>query len=335
MEEIALSGVPASVSTAFREADPAARATILGEMANHQAAAIYDTRRAEPGWRTQPPRRVGSLARAVLFVMAKDEADIIGQNLAHHHALGFRRFFVLDNASTDGTADVIAAFRAAHGDASVFYAYDFVTGHYQAAKMKALDAFMQSYLHYEDTQPEWLFFVDADEFITCGSVEHERSIESFNRILNDASKNLLVFHWVQCSSAEVIRSLPDRHDLFEAFPHSWPRMRAQVPKIAYRIGRGLSPIQGNHSVTAFPYDLSTVAVMAEVDFYLFHFPNRTVDQLRKKVVNANTALSATKDRDGLSGTASHWRVYYGWYREHGDAALERILAEHISGCTGG
>lgn len=317
----------------FVTADPGHRAGLVHEIANERAAAAYDAHRAGLEWLPQPPRRVEALARAVLFIMIKDESDIIHQNLAHHYALGFRRFFVLDNASTDPSASVIAAFRAAHRDAEVFYAYDFVVGHYQAAKMKALDVFMRSYLHYEDVQPEWLFFVDADELITCASADPEAGCAMFNQILNDPERNLLVLHWVQCASTEVMQSLPGTPDLFAAFPHPWRRMKARVPKIAYRVGRGLEPIQGNHNVVSFPYELSSVAVMAEVGFYIFHFPNRTVEQLRKKVINANIALSVTPDRDGLGGTASHWRTYYEWYSRHGDPALERILEEHISGCT--
>ena len=302
-------------------------------IANKQASAIYNLRRSEPQWKPQTPGRIEALHKAVLFIMIKDEADIIGQNLEHHYALGFRRFFILDNASTDDTANVVSAFRTAHQDAGVFYAYDYIVGHYQALKMKTLGIFMKSYLHYEEVQPEWLFFVDADEFITCGSSEHDRSAQIFNHLLNDASKNLLVFHWVQCASEQVVQTIPREASLFDAFPHTWPRMKAEVPKIAYRIGMDLEPIQGNHNVTSFPYNLSTIAVMADANFYIFHFPNRTVDQLRKKVINANIALSATPDRDGLGGTASHWRTYFNWYSMHGDVALEHILSDHIKGCT--
>lgn len=319
-------------SPAGLQAVPTNRISEVRENTNKQGKLAFDAQRGSVFWEPQAPRRIEALIRAVLFIMAKDEGDIIGQNLEHHYALGFRRFFVLDNASTDDTAAVVSRFRASHADAEVFLAYDFVVGHYQAAKMKALDAFMQAYLSYEDIRPEWLFLVDTDEFITCGLSEQDDRIEKFSDILNDRSKNLLVFHWVQCASDHVIQELPARRSLFEDFPLTWPKMKVQVPKVAYRIGNGFVPIQGNHSVESYTGGDSTVAVMAEIGFYLFHFPTRTVAQLRKKLINGNTALSATKDRDGLSDTATHWRTYYQWYVQHGDAAIENIIREHIDGC---
>lgn len=311
---------------------PKDRIPEIRDRTNKQGKIAFDAQRGSVFWEPQAPRRIDALIRAVLFIMAKDEGDIIGQNLAHHYALGFRRFFVLDNASTDDTAAVVSSFRASHADAEVFLAYDFVVGHYQAAKMKALDAFMQAYLSYEDIQPEWLFLVDTDEFITCGISEHDNADEKFSGILNDPTKHLLVFHWVQCASDHVIHELPTRRSLFEDFPLTWPKMKVQVPKIAYRVGKGLVPIQGNHSVERYTGGDDSVAVMAEFGFYLFHYPTRTVAQLRKKLINGNMALTATKDRDGLSDTATHWRTYYQWYLQHGDPAIENILREHIDTC---
>lgn len=315
------------------QAAPVDRIWRIRDATNARATTVFNAHRASQSWQPQPPRRIEGLRRAVLFIMAKDEGDIIGQNLEHHYALGFRRFFVLDNASTDDTAAVIAAFRTAHADAEVFAAFDFVVGHYQAAKMKALEAFMRAYLSYEDIQPEWLFFVDTDEFITCGLSEHDRCVEHFDAVLNDPSKTLLIFHWVQSASRGVMQDLPAGQDLFAAFPLAWPEMKVAVPKIAYRLGRGLEPIQGNHSVESYVHDDNSIAVMADLGFYLFHFPTRTVAQLRKKLINGNTALKATKDRDGLSETASHWRTYYRWYLQSGDAAIENIIREHIGSCS--
>ncbi len=322
----------ASPDLAFDAATPLRRAELIGGIASGRATAAFDRHRASLDWMPQPPRTIPALARAVLLLMVKDEAEIIGQNLAHHHALGFRRFFILDNGSTDATAAIIAEFRARHPDASVFSAFDYVVGHYQAVKMKALTAFAQTYLQYETVQPDWVFFVDADEFITCADAG-PGAPERLAAVLDDPNRSLLVFHWAQCGSAAVLETLDRGRDVFEAFPLVWPRMTVPVTKVAFRLGRGLEPIQGNHSVERFGGGLSEVAVMAELGFYLFHFPMRTVEQLRKKVLNADRALSATVDRDGLGGTATHWRTYHQWYAQAGDVALRQVIAEHIAGCA--
>lgn len=319
-----------SPDMAFNAATPRQRADLISEIASRRAADAFNRHRAGLDWVPQPPHAIPALAKAVLFLMVKDEAEIIGQNLAHHYALGFRRFFILDNASTDLTATIIADFRARHPDTGVFCAFDYVVGHYQAVKMKAMAGFMQTYLQYETVQPEWLFFVDADEFITCAEPGTEAR---FAALLDDPACSLLVFHWAQCASPSVLETLEPGRDVFEAFPLVWPRMKVPVTKVAYRLNHGLEPIQGNHSVDSFQGRLSEVAVMAELGVYLFHFPMRTVEQLRKKVLNADRALSATVDRDGLSGTATHWRTYHQWYAQAGDVALRQVIAEHISGCV--
>ncbi len=319
------------VESEYQNANPAVRTDIIRNVMNPQSEVAYNKARTKIGWAFHPPKTIETLKRAVLFLMVKDEADIIRQNLDHHYALGFRRFFILDNASTDETGLKIIQFRSDHADADVFYAYDYIVGHYQALKMKALDQFMQSYLHYEDIKPNWLFFVDADEFINF-TTENDSDVERVNDLLLDETKNLLIFHWVQCASNTVIGNLPGEYNIFSEFPNAWPRMKVAVPKIAYRIGRGLSPIQGNHMVESFPYDFSSAVLMAELSMFMFHFPNRSVEQLRKKLLNANKALTSTKDRDGLSDTAGHWRTYYQWYIQSGDQALIHILNDHIKGC---
>ncbi len=322
----------ASLEAAFEAAAPRPRAELVGRIANDRAAGAFDRHRAGLDWMQRPPREVPALRRAALFLMVKDEAEIIWQNLSHHYALGFRRFFILDNASTDNTAGIIAAFRDAHPDAALFSAFDYVVGHYQALKMKALMAFMDVYLHYESVQPDWIFLVDADEFVTCvgpdGEAEHRLAA-----LLDDPSLNMLVLHWVQCGSDEVLDVLPPGGEILALFPRAWSRMKVPVTKVAFRTRRGLEPIQGNHLVGAFPYPLSSVAVLAEAGIYMFHFPTRTVEQLRRKVVNANRALSATVDQDGLSDTATHWRTYYQWYQQAGDAALRQVIAEHNRSCA--
>ncbi len=322
----------ASLEARFESADSRQRAALLAQIANQRAAVAFDAHRAGLDWDPQRPRPIPALRKAVLFLMVKDEAEVIGQNLDHHYRLGFRRFFILDNASTDRTAELIAAFRMGHADANVFSAYDYIVGHYQALKMKALMSFMQVYLHYEDVPPEWVFFVDADEFITCASSEYGVSESRFEAMLDDPDKTVLIFHWAQCSSTEILETLPPDRMMSEAFPAVWPCMAVPVTKVAFRLGRALEPIQGNHLVEDFPHARTSAAVMAEIGFYMFHYPMRTVEQLRRKLINGNRALSATVDRDGLSGTATHWRTYHQWFEQSGDEALRRAIGGHIESC---
>ena len=313
-------------------AEPGLRARMLDDFANQVAIHHFNALRASPSWQPQRPQAIPALARAAIFMMAKDEADIILQNLVHHYRLGFRRFFILDNNSTDATASLIADFRARYQDAGVFCASDFIVGHYQAVKMNALARFAESYLQYDETPLEWMYFLDADEFITAAFGDFATTASHLTAMLSNPDFNVIYFHWAQCASQQPIRALSGQADLFETFPVVWRQMHVPVPKVAIRAGRGLTVIQGNHGVESFPYDAQTAALAAGTGTYLFHFPNRTIEQLRKKLVNGNLALKSSSDRAGIENTAGHWRTYYDWYVQHGDAALANILNSHIQDC---
>lgn len=59
----------------------------------------------------------------VAVMMVRDEDHIVGDNLEHHHRVGFRKFVILNNLSTDQTAARIADFRARFPDSVVAEIY--------------------------------------------------------------------------------------------------------------------------------------------------------------------------------------------------------------------
>ena len=130
-------------------APPRERARLIDTAANQTAARHFNLLRASTDWCPQQPSPVAALAGCAICMMVRDEADIIVQNLQHHYDLGFKKFFILDNNSTDQTAQLIMEFRNSHEDAGVFYASDYIVGHYQAVKMNSLARFAESYLQYE------------------------------------------------------------------------------------------------------------------------------------------------------------------------------------------
>ena len=313
-------------------AEPYQRARMLNELANQAATTQFNALRASPGWQPQKPHTIPALARAAICMMVKDEADVIAQNLEHHYNLGFRRFFILENNSTDATGLLIADFRARYPEARVFCASDFVVGYIQAVKMNALARFAETYLQFDDEPLEWMFFIDADEFITPAFSDIGASVSRLAAMLENPEFNLIYFHWAQCASSSLLRDIPDHTDLFATFSVVWQKMAVPVPKVAIRVGKGLQVIQGNHSVESYPYPAQSAALAAGAGFYMFHFPNRTVEQLRRKLVNANLALQPGRRSNGIENTAGHWRTYFEWYTEHGDVALENILKSHIQDC---
>ena len=180
---------------------------------NHRAQQRFDALRAGPFWHVRSDVTLPALRHAALLMLVKDEADILGLNLWHHYRLGFRRFFILDNNSTDGTAQEINLFRKDATQADVFYAKDYQKAYYQAAKMQALQQFAEAYLRHDANPPDWMFFVDADEFITCCHTGLKPQ-EEFTRRLADSQARVLVFHWAQ--AALVTRVPPLQADIFRS-----------------------------------------------------------------------------------------------------------------------
>lgn len=84
----------------------------------------------------------------------KNEAPIIHEWMAFHVAAGFDRLVIIDNGSTDGTADVIRAF----GEAEKVDLIDWPGPGTQVAMYEHVAA------RYRD-RTEWLAFIDADEFL--------------------------------------------------------------------------------------------------------------------------------------------------------------------------
>jgi tetratricopeptide (TPR) repeat protein len=314
----------AFVSQLYEPLRPDGRASTVRYIAAIKAEDTYNAQRAMPDWRIQPARDIPALRDAVMILMAKDEDDIIGQNLRHHYAMGFRRFCILDNGSTDGTASVIAAFRDAFTAATVLYIHDPIIGYYQADKMIAAERFCDGYMRLGGAAPGWLFFIDADKFVVFAGAT--RQDEACNEALTDAAHNLLVMHWIHCASPAIIADPLPAADPFATFTRICRQLTPQVPKIAYRGGQGLRPAMGNHFVTEYPYATGQVINASDFGVYLAHFPMRSLTQLRKKVINGGKAYNAAAGLDEHGGV---WRERFALYEKHGDEVIAQMLENQI------
>jgi hypothetical protein len=306
---------------------PDGRAAIIRFIADLTAAKKFNAERPSPSWRIIRGLTLPALHDAVMIMLVKDEADIIGQSLRHHHQLGFRRFCILDNNSTDATAAIIAKFRDTTPDTTVLYVQDPVPGYYQSAKMNAAQKLCEAYMPITGAPPGWFFFIDADEFITfAGTGDLAADARNLNAALSNSDANLLIMHWVHSAPASLHESLAPDADMFAANPVYCPQLAPRVPKVAYRAGSNLDLMMGNHFVSEHPYNIDNVIVGAAHSLFMFHFSLRSLAHVKRKIINGGLAY---RQAQGLDDHGGHWRKRYELYQQHGEAVVANILFRHI------
>jgi hypothetical protein len=101
------------------------------------------------------------LQNIAYITMIKDEEDIIYENLVWHFAIGFRKFIIFNNNSTDKTSILLKKFiNETKGLTTVFIIEDPIVA-YKQYKIMTIGYKMAHELWPE---VEWFFPIDADEF---------------------------------------------------------------------------------------------------------------------------------------------------------------------------
>lgn len=96
-----------------------------------------------------------------LVTMIKDEEDVIYENLVWHFSVGFRKFVIVDNESTDNTRILVNKFKdKVKGKAQVIIIDDSIVEHLQSAFITS----SMKLAHHVWPEVQWVFPVDADEF---------------------------------------------------------------------------------------------------------------------------------------------------------------------------
>jgi len=248
--------------------------------------------------------------------MVKDEADILFTNLVWHHALGIRKFLLLDNLSTDATRATVDRFARWFGDAEVCVQTDAELAYFQARKMS------QACQDARDRWPglHWILPIDADEFL-----------------------------WPTAPLAEVLGSFRSAHQAvvlpksmytpsalteLTAGPPFWQRLvhrnalSAVSCKLLMRATPGLSVSQGNHLVfDAKGRRLRTWTQHPALS--IREFPTRSFGEFRRKSIQGGQAIESARAQ-GYGGVGGmHWSHRYDIWKAQGDAGLEKLLRQGL------
>lgn len=303
------------------------KAELARYMVGIRAFRHFENTRGSINWQPRKTGKVESLTQAGLIMMVKDESDIITQNLNHHYDLGFRFFCLLNNMSTDTTDEKIRSFIEGHNDAIVLYIYDPIVGYYQSAKMAIFSDSLVQYVKTIGVDLKWMFFIDADEFLTyCGS-NADKGVSDFDDlILNDESR-IITMHWINAASMDVVEEFPEGYDPFVVFKKLDRKLLPVVPKVALSIKSKLYPMMGNHFVENLSEPLNSVRSTAEIDWYIVHFQLRSLKHVKTKVINGGKAF---KNSQGLEIHGDHWKERSNLYEKHGDSIIVQILQNYIN-----
>jgi glycosyl transferase family 2 len=281
---------------------------------------IYLAPRDTPVEFRQPASAV-NVEEAMIVMMIRDEADIIGQNLLHHYALGVRKFVIILNCCIDGTAKLVEAFKASHRDAIVCSIEDPVEGYYQSSKTQAAVEFAKSYFDAIQRPVEWCFILDADEFICSGSTN---SLSNLIECARSAQKEFIAFNLCNsCPSTGL--EFANSASPYAHFDTVVARAVPVVPKVAFKVALRPKMAMGNHSLFYPDIAVDHCFIAAEVGACLIHLPYRNWPQVKSKIVNGGSAYEATQLHPGLG---AHWRRLYKEYLEQGDSVFARQLSAY-------
>lgn len=211
----------------------------------------------------------------------KDEADVIAGTIAHM-ADECDYLLVVDNASTDGTREILAELADTH---PLKVLDDPDVGYYQSEKMSQLAETAAG------MGATWIVPFDADE-LWVGP-------DRISQVLADRPPRVSIL------TAEVYDHRPTAVDpegvdpfrtIVWRTPHPLP-----LPKVAFRWQSGAVIHQGNHGVTLpDPSNPSTTTLEVR------HFPYRSAEQFIRKARNGAAAYRAT---DLPPEVGAHWRQY--------------------------
>jgi len=218
--------------------------------------------------------------------MIRNEADIITLVLNHAFHL-FDEIMIADVLSTDGTSETIQSFAETWPHVEVYKCS--TQERYQGAIMKALAtrAVKQG--------ADWVFFLDADEFINVNNKEELKSyLQSFPH-------DVMHMPWINL--------IPSQYGCFAAFDADreffWsgrvsPFRKIAVSCVYLNAYPNFHVHEGNHHISR---DLSAPPESENLGLTLLHLPVRSADRLKYKLFNGLRLLETKHNT--VSGEGNH------------------------------
>ncbi|MFK7967655.1 MAG: glycosyltransferase family 2 protein [Rickettsiaceae bacterium] len=254
-----------------------------------------------------------------LISMVKDEDDIIYENLVWHFCVGFRKFVIINNNSTDKTRFLIEKFRNQIAEKGrVIIVDDPILEYIQSQKTTGA-----MYLaHSIWPEVEWIFPVDADEFWypTIRLQDIISNIPSNKDIIFTSQYN----HFPIKLNPYFDFSIP----FYSSLNFRFKSLSPGFGKIALRGKLDMIIAQGNHSANPINYNRKANYVAGnKLGLDMRHFQMRSLKQTEKKYLNGANANNLGQKLGLLSKDyGTHWSSFSAEVREKGikKAAIDRF-----------
>ncbi len=247
------------------------------------------------------------LSHLALIMLFKDEADIIEQNLLWHYYLGFRRFILMNNGSSDASEDKIKSFQRQKADIELYLIDDPIEAYFQDKKTTAMAKMAEALW-----QVKWIFPVDADEFLV---VQH--SMQASLDKLEKQKQNAVLIPLIDFAAQKTPSSV-EPLPFYQRLCCYDPQLTKHQSKIAFRPLGDYRLSMGNHKL----FGNKRLKMANGLDFGLMyrHFPVRSMAQLKKKVINGGKAYQNTHYSRAIG---EQWKQAYQQYLQQGDKAIEQ------------
>ena len=254
--------------------------------------------------------------KLIMTLLVKDEVDIIAANIDFHLNSGVDALIITDNASTDGTRDLLATY-ALWSEVTVIDepAQDY-SQHRWVTRMALAAA--------NEMAADWIINSDADEFWTHPDTCLKDALAEAHAAQQVCHRRNMVYPFDAESAAPWYERLIYRAEQSVAPPRLNDPLRDPLPmpyftldlppKVAVK-GKGLVSIgQGNHRAK-----FEGKAESEGSELLIYHFPARSTAQLKSKVVNGGRAYMRNTEFPETVGW--HWRRLYRILTEEGAAAM--------------
>lgn len=261
--------------------------------------------------------------RLVMTLLVRDEIDLIRRNLEHHLAAGVDFIVATDNGSVDGTREVLLEYQRR----GVLHLIDEPAKDFQQAAWVN----RMGRLACEEFGADVIFHCDADEFwyalsrdltreITRGFA-HARYAHSFSVHLADrgGQETLADAVWVAFEPVNLADNAANRGGPPAAATKSSAATPSPRIKKKRRLQPGLGKVitntrDGYLEVTTGNHRLASGEPLEwSRDVYLLHYPVRSYEQFKRKVVAGGAAVMDNPELGPRE--AVHWKQWYAHYLE--------------------